>query len=171
MDVKSFSALPDHLKRELGADPYYLAFKCVISYLVEYRVMRAGHTLSFTCDEDQATAPECYDWYKKLKSSDEGARKKLISFCVADDEHYCALQAADLFAAITRKEAEAQAFGVSNELEDLLKELDEQGAARSLDFQTGLLREIDMKWLADQWKQGIVADLGSRPSAKIDKPE
>ena len=114
IDVKAFTALNENLKKALGGrNAHYLAFKFAVLYLIERT--RKGDILTFTVDEDEETTKESFRWYKSLKAPDslQGkiAKERLVSFCVADDEAFPQLQAADLLAALGRGQSEFKVTG------------------------------------------------------------
>jgi len=80
-----------------------LAFARGVMELTDY--IQADDQLSIICDEDIETAWKCFQNYLGLREADPEIRKKTISLSFADDEHFPALQAADLTAYLSRREA------------------------------------------------------------------
>jgi hypothetical protein len=163
VEVRLFNTLPEDLKIALGGDPHYLVFKAVVSTLLLHVVGKQGNRMTITCDEDEDTFPACYDWYRKLKGTDSFARRTLVSFATADDKAFSPLQASDLFAGISRAEADSKSLESVNEMQVYLNALNADGSTRHLNFQTGLLREDTLNWLAGEWQAGRQADLWERP--------
>jgi hypothetical protein len=154
--VDAFNSLPDHLKRELGGDPHYLAFKCVVlAMMTRMTTIEPGSTINFTCDEDENTTRHCFEWYKQIKREREDVRSKLVSFCIADDTHFPQLQAADLFAAINRAEAEAHFFGRDYAFRELFTELTKQDEHGRLAYGTTFFDENDLRPMVEQWEEAV----------------
>ena len=57
------------------------------------------------CDDEDRYSIECYKLFSKLRRNDQSVRKRIISFGFGDDEYFVQLQAADLFAYVSRAEA------------------------------------------------------------------
>jgi hypothetical protein len=154
--VDAFDALPVALKKEIGGDAHYLAFKSVVFAIVNRMAMEPGSTINFTCDEDEATTLKCYKWYKQIKSQEATMRSKLVSFCVADDEHFPQLQAADVFAALTRAEAERQLLGVTSEMQTLFEHLNRQDEHGRLTFHGLFVDERNLQGLVEAFAEELV---------------
>jgi hypothetical protein len=104
-DVPGFKALDPTVVKGMGSptNPYYLAFARGVMELSDYA--GADDQISIICDEDAETAWKCFQHYLGLREADPDIRKKTISLSFADDEHFPALQAADLTAYLSRREA------------------------------------------------------------------
>src|SRR6185369_10803906 len=98
LDVKGFQALPKSFRAKLGSvdDPYFLGFARGTIALVDY--VHSDDKISIICDHDVQTAWDCYRQYMGIRRANERIRKQTISLSFADDEHFPALQAADMIA-------------------------------------------------------------------------
>lgn len=103
VDVAAFGQMSPDAERQLTKDPHYVAFtRMVIEILND---LQDGEKISVICDDEEYTAPRIYRLYRKLKLVYPAAKSKLASLCVADDEAYTGLQAADMVASLFRLQA------------------------------------------------------------------
>jgi Protein of unknown function (DUF3800) len=146
-DVKGFRAMDKKVKEGLGNtdDPYYLAFARAVAELVDY--VGPDDPISLTCDEDEGTASTCYRHYLGLKEADDKIRDKVISLDFEDDCVVPALQAADLVAYLSRREARFMFYEQSYGLRPLF------------DYLTRKQPEGKMNWLAMFADENAVAGL------------
>jgi hypothetical protein len=150
--VEAFNAIPRALKKQLGGDPYHMAFRSVVLHLLSY--LHQGdpqNTLNITCDEEQSTNVDCLKWYLSLKGSDARARKHLSGFGVADDKYYPQLQAADFLAGLFRAEAEFKVLGTDYHFRSIFEELILAGDANKLQMRLRILEKDDMEGLTREW--------------------
>ena len=154
VDVKQYNTLPQALKEKLGGNnAHHLAFKFAVLYLLKH--VGLGKVLTFTCDEDEETTKESFRWYKDLKRTNLTAKTRLVSFCIADDEAFPQLQAADLFAAISRNEAESKLYGTPNKYAAYFERLKTPQEKCYLKFRMRLLDAEDMTELAINWNEAL----------------
>jgi hypothetical protein len=66
--------------------------------------------ISVICDDDEETAWDCYDHYRRLRRIPT-LHKKLISLSFADDEYFPPLQAADMLVYLARLQAKKLWYG------------------------------------------------------------
>jgi hypothetical protein len=151
VDVNAFKKLPESLRGQIGNDPYYIAFKCVVLDLINRVCSVPGASLSFTCDEDENTTSICLDWYRKLKKEESDAHSRLASFCVASDAHYPQLQAADLFAGVNRPEATHRLLRYENRYMGFFRAL----RLGDLNFRTLILTNSILRDFAADWKAAV----------------
>ena len=104
-DVKGFDCLSEETKKKLGSttDPYYTAFARGVWELVDY--IHDDDRISLVCDDDEATAWDCYQHYRMIRRAEDVVRRKTVSLTFANDEYFPALQAADMVAGLARHEA------------------------------------------------------------------
>lgn len=109
-DVRGFQGMDQNLKHGLGSpkDPHFVAFSRAISELVDY--VPPNDYISLICDDDLATAWDCYRHYRGMGNADAKIRKKLVSLSFADDVSFPALQAADLAAYLSRRQARLEFY-------------------------------------------------------------
>ena len=134
-DVAGFNSLPQKAKRALGdpSDPYYTAFARGLIELAGY--VQADDRISLICDDDVETAWDCYRHYRGIKNAHDDIRNKTVSLAFADSKVFPALQAADMSAWLTRREARRQFYGDDFPMQDLFEYL------------TAPHKPIKMKWL------------------------
>ncbi|MGA3095213.1 MAG: DUF3800 domain-containing protein [Bryobacteraceae bacterium] len=112
VDIAAFKALAGDERKILGGDPYYLVFQRLLFELVRYYA-EPDARVSLICDEEQYYSKRCHEILAKLKAKHEDYRRALISISFADDEFFTVLQAADLFAYLTRCAAQVEMRGES----------------------------------------------------------
>jgi hypothetical protein len=110
-DVKGFQAMSTEARRKLGSvdDPYFLAFARGVAEIIDY--VHGDDRVALVCDDDKTTAWDCYRHYRGMKAADEQIRTKIVSLGFANDEHFPALQAADVLAYLSRLEAKRCFYG------------------------------------------------------------
>jgi hypothetical protein len=110
-DVAGFSGLSKQARTALGdpKDPYYTAFARAVVGLVDH--VGEDDNISLICDDDAETALMCHQHYRGIRRAHEDAHKKTVSLAFADSKTFPALQAADMAAWLTRREARLQFYG------------------------------------------------------------
>ena len=103
IDARAFRAL-DKSRRDRLCDPHHSAFRFVLGTLKDE--LSRDDQASLICDDEEKYSVECYKIYTRIRSGDHGIRRAFISIGFADDYHFPQLQAADLFAGLSRLEAE-----------------------------------------------------------------
>ncbi len=109
VDVQAYEKdLSVEARRRLGGspDPHYLAFMSGIMGPVAY--VQSDDHVSLICDDDEATALNCYQFYRRVRKVHKLAHDKLISISFAQDRQFPPLQAADFVASLVRLEAHRQ---------------------------------------------------------------
>jgi len=111
LDVKGFKSLTVAAKAGVGSpdDPHYLAFARGILEIVNYA--SDDDKVSLICDDDENTAWGCYAHYRAIRKAHEGVKEKIVSLSFSNDEYFPSLQAADMVAYLSRKEAKRQFYG------------------------------------------------------------
>jgi hypothetical protein len=153
--VDDFRSLPEAMQKALGGDPHYLAFKMVVIAMVNRVLTEEGSSLSFTQDEDEQTTAHCFDWYKDIKRQMPGFAAKLASFAVADDHFFPQLQAADVFAALSRADAESQLLGLENEYGELFAEFRKREETARLFTMSHIVTPANLAVAAKDWNEGM----------------
>lgn len=122
-DVKGFDCLSEETKKKLGSttDPYYTAFARGVWELVDY--IHDDDRISLVCDDDEATAWDCYQHYRMIRRAEDVVRRKTVSLTFANDEYFPALQAADMVAGLARHEARRLFYGLRYDLQPLFEYL------------------------------------------------
>jgi hypothetical protein len=110
-EVEGYTAFPFQSKQLMGgsSNPFYVQFLRTMLMLVEY--VKPGDLIGIMCDEDEETAWNCYALYRRVKKIESRAKRSLIAVTFANDEHFPALQAADMLSFLCRKEANRLFYG------------------------------------------------------------
>ena len=105
VDVEAYANLSVEARKRLGGseDPHYLAFMSGILGPVVYT--HNDDHVSLICDDDEQTALNCYQFYRRIRKLHGLAHEKLVSISFAQDRKFLPLQAADLIASLARLEA------------------------------------------------------------------
>jgi hypothetical protein len=98
LDIAGFNAMSKDARAKIGSpnDPYFIAFMRGGGEVLDYA--HDEDKVSIICDDDRATALDCYRHYRGLCTAHEKWRDKIISLTFADDRYFPALQAADMLA-------------------------------------------------------------------------
>lgn len=104
VDVRAYRRVKE-LHREFSTDPHYFAFFCMLSLILQYFGIPKAHTIGLIFDDEQRTAVRCYRLLSKLKARIPEVRQLITSICFSDDKDTPQVQAADLFAYLSRAEA------------------------------------------------------------------
>lgn len=121
VDVEAFHRAPSHLQRLWGHDPFFLAFTRILLAVIE--PASNDDKINIICDDEEAVALGMYKLYRRVKIVHADARSRLASIAFADDEAFCALQAADFIASLTRLEARRHFHGEDYEYRSLWRAL------------------------------------------------
>jgi len=78
-----------------------------------------------------------------------------VSFCIADDSYFPQLQAADVFAALCRAEAESHLLGRDYDFPELFAELTKRDQYGRLRFATLFCDESTLGPPAGEWEEEI----------------
>jgi Protein of unknown function (DUF3800) len=152
-DVKGFLGMDQKVKDGVGnpSDPYYLAFARAVSELVDH--VAADDRIELICDHDSETATECELHYQGMSAVDEQIRLKVVSLSFADDESFPALQAADLVAYLSRREARFMFYGQNYGFRPLFDHMTKRQAAGKMNWQAMFANEMSIKALL--WPETI----------------
>jgi hypothetical protein len=122
-DVEGFIRLPMEARQLIGGplDAHFLTFSRGLLEVVKY--IRPEDQLSVICDDNLQLAWDTYLHYRALSASSDDVQKKIAGITFAKSRHFLALQAADMVAFLTRKEAIAKFYGDCNEFEPLFARL------------------------------------------------
>lgn len=104
VDVKAYGKV-EALHKEFTPDPHYFAFFMAINNLLTFFSIPQRATIGLTFDDEQEKAMRCYQLLKKLKLRIPEVKDRITSICFSDDRDAPAIQAADLFAYLSRLEA------------------------------------------------------------------
>ncbi len=148
-DVEGFNNLSSKAKKGLGdpKDPYYTAFARALIELEHYT--HDDDYLSLICDDDAETAWTCYQHYRAIRNVHEEIRKKTVSLAFADSKAFPALQAADMAAWLTRREARHLFYGDEFPLRELLKYLAQPQKPRKTQWKEMFATKGIIKSLSD----------------------
>jgi hypothetical protein len=150
VDIGAFNSLSTHYHPRLGGEPYYLAFQKLLGELLRHYSQPAEDVrISLVCDEEQHYSIRCYDILARLRAKYKDYKRALVSISFADDEFFTVLQAADVFAYLTRREAQMHfAGGPSYEYGLLYHHLTSANTRGNLAVLGGLYNEAKLRSLA-----------------------
>lgn len=122
-DVEGFIRLPMEAKQLIGGptDPHFMTFSRGLLEIVKY--IHPDDKLSVVCDDDLQLAWDTYLHYRALSAVSDDVQTKIAGITFAKSRHFKALQAADMVAFLTRKEAITRFYGDCNEFEPLFYRL------------------------------------------------
>lgn len=149
IDVKGFKEMSNRAKQGLGSpdDPYYLAFARGILELIDY--VQGEDKISLICDDDESTAWNCYLHYRAIRKVHEEVRRKIVSLTFATDDHFPALQAADMVAFLSRLEARRMFYKEYNPFQPLFDSLVRENGAGGMDWYSMFATHQKLKELGD----------------------
>lgn len=119
-DIKGYNHLSLEAKRNLGGshDPYQLAFVRGLLGIAHY--IGEDGRFSVIADDDDQTAWDTYIHYRAISAAIPELAKQLAALTFAKSQYFPALQAADMVAFLSRREASARFYGKTNEFKPLL---------------------------------------------------
>ncbi len=105
IDVGAYAAMSVEGRKRIGGseDPHYLAFLSGMLGPVHYSLGK--DYIHVICDDDEATALNCYRFYRRIRKVIREAHDRLAAISFARDEQFPSLQAADFVASLIRMEA------------------------------------------------------------------
>jgi Protein of unknown function (DUF3800) len=89
-----------------GDDPHYFACFMAISNMLTFFAIPKPYTIGLICDDEEQKAMRCYQLLNKLKRNIPEVRQRITSICFSDDRGAPQVQTADLFAYLSRLEAQ-----------------------------------------------------------------
>ena|SRR5947207_12259213 len=122
---RGWSVLENAEKLGKPDDSYYPAFANAIMELFEY--VGGDDYISLICDDDEETALKAYFHYRAIRRAMPEIQEKTVSLAFADDEHFPALQAADIASWLARREAQFQFHKMPYEFRELYNYMMEDG--------------------------------------------
>ena len=110
IDVAAFKAMSKAAKKQLGnaENAHYVAFLQGMMGFLHH--LRPEDRISFICDDDEETAFNCYQFYRRARKVYPPANDHFVAISFADDRYFPALQAADFLASLTRMRARNEFF-------------------------------------------------------------
>jgi hypothetical protein len=122
-DTEGFIKLPSEARQLIGGatDAHFMTFSRGLLEIVKY--IGEKDQLSVICDDNLQLAWDTYLHYRALSVSADEVQKKIAGITFAKSRHFLALQAADMVAFLTRKEAIARFYGDCNEFLPLFTRL------------------------------------------------
>jgi hypothetical protein len=159
-EVKGYTSFAPKSKKLLGGsdNPFYVQFLRTITLLLDFA--KAEESVTITCDEDEETAWNCYQLFKRVKKIDPLARRRLGAVTFADDVHFPALQAADMLSFLCREHAHAQFYETPYEYHEFFRYLTQPRGSSSLEWKVAIKNKRALKRLDNR--------LSSRARAKGD---
>jgi hypothetical protein len=156
IDVKGFKSLAENVRIQLGSpdDPYLIAFTRALLHINDY--VGDDGRVALVCDDDAATAWDCYRHYRSVRNVHDQIRQKTIALTFADDEYFPALQAADMLAFLTRLEAKREFYRIPYSYRNLFGYLVSDRGSGYIQWHKMFANEQVMRGLM----QGIAATRG-----------
>jgi len=111
-EVEGYTSFTEMAKKALGGsdNPFYTQFLSTMQTVTDY--VTTGEPITLMCDEDESTAWWCYKLYSRVKKVDRRIGRKLAAISFANDQHFPALQAADMLSFLCRLQANGEFYGV-----------------------------------------------------------
>ncbi len=118
-EVEGYASFTDMAKKALGGsdNPFYTQFLRTMQIVSEY--VTTGEPIALTCDEDESTAWWCYKIYSRVKKVDRRIGRHLVAISFANDQHFPALQAADMLSFLCRLQANGEFYGIDYDFHPL----------------------------------------------------
>jgi hypothetical protein len=150
VDVQAYSALSPQAKRSIGNsnDPYYLSFMRCLTELASH--VQGDDKVSFICDDGEDTALNCYKFYRTIRKLVPEWKERLVSLSFADDQHFPALQAADMLSSLTRLEARRRFYLEGHDYRDLVNHLMANSTPTSIQWKGLYLGNRELQQLSDE---------------------
>ena len=145
VDVSGFKDLKSHQQEKLR-DPHYVAFVLAMMELAEH-IRPLDDEIALACDDEEQFSVECYKHYTRIRKDNAEMRRKFICISFADDDYFPQLQAADLYAGISRLEAKKEFLGEEHAFGGVVSEFKLHDPSDRMGSITG--RFMDSKQLAD----------------------
>jgi hypothetical protein len=144
VDVRAYESIGGSLYRRYGQDPHYFAFYNAVAAVLDHYEVPVEATISLICDDDEQTAIRCYRLLKKMKRQYVDIVKRIPSICFNDDKSGGQTQAADLFAYVTRLEAQRKYLGKDYRWHPLFEAFQSGTPQRHLHFAGGFYDRADL---------------------------
>jgi hypothetical protein len=161
IDVPAFRNLSKGMRAGLGnhEDPYHVAFIRVLLEIAGY--VHEDNKISLLTDYDMETGWETFRSYKGMRHTYPELRKKTIALSYVGDEHFPAVQAADMVAYLVRLEAKWLFHRIPYDYKPLLDHLiDRRPAFSTLKWGICLANKAVMETL--KTKEDILAELKNK---------
>ena len=125
VDVEAYGKASPAFHNTFGRDPHYFAFARAVNEILVCPEIPKDYEVGLILDDDEQKAIECYRLLKKMKLQSEQVRKRVTSICFDSDRSSIPVQASDLFAYLTRLEAQWRFHGIEYEWRPLFEALRE----------------------------------------------
>lgn len=128
----NYKALPSDFKKKLqGVNE--LSFEVCVNELLNQ--IGKGDQLHIVCDDEEDESVKIYKFLCRYKQRYLDRRDRFVAICFADDKYHPALQAADLFAYVQRREWDRKIASPGEEPHYLVGEFNLNGSS-----------EVDYEW-------------------------
>lgn len=143
IDVAAYkSAKQKVLRSNVSQDPHYFAFFIAVSKILGHWIIPQNNTVGLILDDDEGKAIDCYRFLLRMKKVNADVRRRVTSLCFSDDRSSPQVQAADLFACLSRLRAQQTFLGKKNDYAPLCDAFD------SLGLETGRIK-VDSSYLRE----------------------
>jgi len=124
VDISAYRLAPSIIHQSFGDRADYFAFYEAIVRILRYFAIPRTHELALIYDEEDGQAARFYQMLRKMKLAAPEIKQRVTSICFCNDVAFPPLQAADLLAYFSRKEAERRFFGREYEFRRLHSEFE-----------------------------------------------
>lgn len=113
VDVKAYMlASLQLLRQKIADDPHYFAFYAAVSAILKHWTVPPNYLVGLILDDDEDKAIPVYQFLRRMKRANDEVRKRVTSICFSNDKSSPAVQAADLFSYLTRRDAQRIFLGI-----------------------------------------------------------
>jgi hypothetical protein len=150
IDVPGYAALSPNARRSIGnsKDPHYFSFMRALTQTAEYA--QGDDKVSFICDDGEETALNCYKFYRIIRKLEPEWKKRLVALSFADDEHFPALQAADMLSSLMRLEARRRFYREGHDYQSLVLHLMADSTPSSIQWRAVFFGKQELQSLSDE---------------------
>ncbi|MFI5086985.1 MAG: DUF3800 domain-containing protein [Terriglobales bacterium] len=167
VDVNAYKSIRE-LHGVYGRDPFYFAFYVAVITILRHFEIPRRYQVGLIFDEEEAKAIQCYKFLTKLKQTYPEVKERIVSICFSDDKAHPQLQAADLFAYITRLEALSRFVGKAYQFRELFLAFQKVSpeTGRHLHFAGGFYEEQALSDFLKSYRREIAKDEAEAPTQK-----
>jgi hypothetical protein len=149
VDIKAYKTAPSIVREAFGDKPDYFAFYETIVRILKHFALPKNYEVALVHDENDEQSLRFYQMLRKMKLEIPEVKKRITSICFCSDVAHPALQAADLIAYVSRKEADRRFFGKDYEFKALFDEFESTSASgKRLNFTGGFFGTENLAALA-----------------------
>jgi hypothetical protein len=153
VDVNAYKTAPSIVREAFGDKLDYFAFYETIVRILKHFALPKNYEVALVHDENDEQSVRFYQMLRKMKLEIPEVKERITSICFCNDVAHPALQAADLIACVSRKEADRRFFGKDYEFKALFDEFESVAPnGKHLNFVGGFFGEESLARLAEDVK-------------------